>query len=371
MRGQTPDIWIPFGDALSGRYSVTELTVVLHIGAMKTGTSYLQSVMNRNADVLADRGVLWSGDVRSYQRLAVLDLVNSAPAAPQPGGAWTEMTERLLRHPGPTAVVSMEFLSFASDAAVQNAIASLKPARVRVVLGVRDLGRAIPAQWQESTRNRHTWTYGSYLTGLMHYPANETKSGHHFWLRQDWPRILRTWRQYVAEGDLTVMTVPPRGTPAEELWSRFCQAAGIDSTGVDLQGTPNDSLGAASAELMRRLSIEANQRGLSRAEYEPLGTLLGKGVLAHRRGSEPGLVVPEQHRAWVDQRSARLIKDVGEIDPKIVGDLDDLIPRWTIDDLNNTTSTPIKIETDILLDAAIDGLFAFAKQLAAPHDSMD
>ena len=36
-------------------------TIVLHIGAMKTGTSYLQSVLERNKELLDDRGVLWPG----------------------------------------------------------------------------------------------------------------------------------------------------------------------------------------------------------------------------------------------------------------------------------------------------------------------
>ena len=36
-------------------------TIVLRIGATKTGTSYLQSVLERNKELLDDRGALWPG----------------------------------------------------------------------------------------------------------------------------------------------------------------------------------------------------------------------------------------------------------------------------------------------------------------------
>ncbi len=36
-------------------------TVTLHIGAFKTGTSFIQTVLANNKDALAAEGVLWPG----------------------------------------------------------------------------------------------------------------------------------------------------------------------------------------------------------------------------------------------------------------------------------------------------------------------
>ena len=52
-------------------------TVVLHIGAMKTGTSYLQSVLEQDKELLGERGVYWPGASWKDQRLAVQDLLAS------------------------------------------------------------------------------------------------------------------------------------------------------------------------------------------------------------------------------------------------------------------------------------------------------
>ena len=52
-------------------------TIVLHIGAMKTGTSYMQSVLEQDKELLAQRGVYWPGASWKDQRLAVQDLLAS------------------------------------------------------------------------------------------------------------------------------------------------------------------------------------------------------------------------------------------------------------------------------------------------------
>jgi hypothetical protein len=48
--------------------------VYLHIGAPKTGTTYLQEVLFRNRARLAEHGVLYPGDSTAAHYAAVLDL---------------------------------------------------------------------------------------------------------------------------------------------------------------------------------------------------------------------------------------------------------------------------------------------------------
>jgi len=159
-----------------------------------------------------------------------------------------------------------------------------------------------------------------------------------------------------------MMTLPPRGEPADVLWSRFCEATQLDVDGLDLRGAGNESLGAASAELMRRVSQHAQERGLTREQFEPLRTLLGKQILAARRGQEPELVVPTVHRGVVDERTNDLVAGVRAVTPRIVGSLDDLQSQWGDDDPSRTTSAPKSLDQDVLMAAAIDGLIGLSEQ---------
>jgi len=338
---------------------VSSPTVVLHIGAMKTGTSYLQSVLEQDKELLADRGVLWPGASWKDQRVAVQDLLASGRRA-KGIESWEAFAQQLTQHRGPMSLVSMEFLSFAPADVVERGMKSFANCRVRVVLTVRDLGRAIPAQWQESTQNMHDWSYREYLDGLMSYPDRESKAGHHFWVRQDWAQTLRHWQPWVAPEDLVLVTLPASGGPSDMLWHRFCEAAGLDASGFDLDGFENDSLGAVSAELMRRLSAEARDRGLRPPDFQVFKRSLAKRVLAKRKKSEPSIVLPPEHQSWVEDRTRRLIDEVKSIGPVVVGDLDDLSPQWPDRPAGSELSDMDAVTDEQMLEAAIEGFFGMA-----------
>jgi hypothetical protein len=339
-------------------------TIVLHIGAMKTGTSYLQSVLEENKALLVDRGVLWPGTSWKDQRLAAQDLLASGRKGTSDVKLWGPFAEKLLSHRGEMSLVSMEFLSFAPADVVERAMESLAPARVRVVLTARDLGRAIPAQWQESMQNMHDWSYSDYLDGIMSDHSVETKEGRHFWVRQDWATILRNWQPWVQPDDLVFATLPPSGAPTETLWLRFCAAVWIDPQGFDLDGFENDSLGAVSAELMHRVSAEARQRGMKPPEFLIYKRMLAKRVLAKRRRSEPSIVVPPEHREWLEERSRRLVDEVRAVGPRVVGDLDDLVPRWPDRPVGSEAWDMDAIGDSELLSAAVDGLLGMGSAVA-------
>jgi hypothetical protein len=137
--------------------------VVLHIGAVKTGTSFIQTVLGTNADALAEQGALWPGESWADQVQAVHGLRGQGDV---PFERWTALVDQIDRWPGGSAIVSMEFLSLLPAAAVETAMTSLARHRVRVVLTVRDIARAIPAQWQESVQNGFSWPYPEYVDGV-------------------------------------------------------------------------------------------------------------------------------------------------------------------------------------------------------------
>lgn len=90
--------------------------VFLHVGAMKTGTTYLQSLLHANREHLADAGYLRPGGSFAAHSPAVRDALGMAADEQERArlaGRWDRLRARVLRHEGPAAVLSNEFLSFA------------------------------------------------------------------------------------------------------------------------------------------------------------------------------------------------------------------------------------------------------------------
>lgn len=337
-------------------------TVTLHIGAVKTGTSYVQAVLSGNRQLLADRGVCWPGEAWSDQVHAVNGLRG---VKGQPRARWDELVAEIDRWPGPEAVVSMEFLSLMTQDKVDAALDSLARHRVRVVLTARDIGRAVPAQWQESVKNGYSWPYAEYLAGVTGRRPMSSPTGRHFWGKQDWPRMLEQWASRVAAEDLVLAVVPQAGAPRGLLWERFCQAAGLaEPAAFTMPGAVNESIGAASAELMREVMRVADERDAPPLVRRQLKAVLANRVLAAHRPDEQAIVLPEHHRPWAEQRSEDLVARLRTMDVTVVGDLDELLPRWSPSD-GSATSDPSTLDRADVVTAAAVGLVGLAEELAS------
>ena len=333
--------------------------VVLHIGAPKTGTSFIQSVLSNNPELLQTRGVLWPGAAWSDQVRAVEDLRDTDHT----GGSsprWDALVAEIDRFTGSTAVVSMEWLCLGSGDMARRAIASLDQHEVHVVLTLRDLARAIPAQWQESTQNGFGWTYPTFLNQLSGSQPNEKPAGRHFWTNQDWARMAATWAPLVPLGRFSVVTVPPAGASSDLLWTRFCQAAGIAPEGYSLEGWPNESLGAASAEIMRRLQVARRSEPRNPRHKGRLKHRLAKQTLATHRKAEPSLILPPEFYNWTLATSKQLIASVRRNEPTVVGDLDELLPLRPVL-AQGVVTDPGSIDDATLLDAALFGLLGLTR----------
>ena len=84
--------------------------VVLHIGTMKTGTTYLQSMLRANPDALASAGAFYAGTL-GRQSAAVQQLTDRSARRQQ--GPWYRLAAKVAATDG-VAVYSQEFLSFAA-----------------------------------------------------------------------------------------------------------------------------------------------------------------------------------------------------------------------------------------------------------------
>ena len=340
-------------------------TVYLHIGTLKSGTSFLQGVLWFHRELLAEDGVLYPGVERwSEQVDAVRDVLNEERRARShiEVGAWESMCGRILAWPGRSAIMSMELLSLATPDRVERIVASLRPAEVHAVITARDLARVIPSSWQETVQNRQTWSWEQYVEGLTGSDQDNSLPAHRFWRQQDVPRIARSWADVIGADRLHLVVVPRTGAPRDELWRRFAPVVGLDPDAFVAPGhiRGNPAMGAASAEFVRRLNLRLG-KGFDFKTYErSVKQYLSKNTLVHR-ADEERLRLPEQYETWATARATEIIGQLRELDIDVRGDLDELLPEPAAGG-----QPPLTLDESEVAAAGVQAVEALVRSLAEP-----
>ncbi len=298
--------------------------VHLHVGGPKSGTTYLQQVLELNAPVLADAGVLVVGPrldlihaamvVREDRRLSDL------PATAR--DAWARVVSQVREWSGHTAVVSYELFANASAEQARAALADLDGLEVHVVVTARDLGRAISSAWQEQLK----FGVAKPLDGWT--PPGEDAAGSEWgWRTMQPAHVAARWGADLPPERVHVVTVPQDG-PSDELWRRFAQATDlIRVPGLDLGvERANESLGVVEAELLRRVNRSLDGR-ISGGRQKSLWI---RDLLAHRVlapiGREP-IGLTSEHLAEARAQAEAAASAVAAAGYAVHGDLADLQPR--------------------------------------------
>ena len=301
--------------------------VFLHIGAMKTGTKYLQNLMEANAESLGRAGYLfpveggWGEQVLATRD--VLHMVGDPRVRQRSAGRWQRLADRMLAYDGGASIVSMEFLSFARKPGIKRILSSLEGADTHVVLTVRDAARVIPAQWQTSVRNGHTEAWRDFAEHVMAGPEVESDGYKVFRRAQDVETILQRWLAFLPADHIHVVTVPPPTASRTLLWERFASVVGVDpSVCSNPPPSNNESIGQASAGLVRLVNLALGDITVS--ERSTVKTELANRILAMRVSVEPRAATNfalRKFAASANQHSRDAIEAAG-VD--VVGDLDDL-----------------------------------------------
>ena len=300
--------------------------VVLHVGAPKSGTTYLQSILFASADRLAGHGVMIPGKgVGDYARAAraVRNRKQGNGPAMQ---TWRAMLEQVRDHDG-LAVLSGEWFCLTPADLVPrllDQVADLGGAdEVHVVHTTRALEAVVPAAWQETLKLGETWSLGEFTESL----ADDDAERWSWWALQA-DRVLARWSPPVPAERTHVVTVPQTRDDPESLLRRFAGACGFDPAWCDTGAVqPNESLGVEAAELMRRLAPALEARIDFDAahwtdRYRWLRRYLGHELLVPQPGSR--IAMDPEAAAQVAARSDAMATALGEAGYDIIGALDDL-----------------------------------------------
>jgi hypothetical protein len=148
-----------------------------------------------------------------------------------------------------------------------------------------------------------------------------------------------------------VLPLPPPGSPRELLWQRFATLVGLDPDSFDLSATfPNESMGVAEAETLRRINLHLKDddfsRPFDRGVY--IRTFLADERLATRGGERywpTDEIVAECRR-----RAADAVAHVEAAGYDVIGDLHTLLvpdvlePRRSVDSVTEAEVAEVATE---------------------------
>jgi hypothetical protein len=343
---------------------VSRRKVILHVGAPKTGTSYVQDLLFTHRERLAAEGVLYPADRFDAHFLAALDLMELqwGGLEKQAVGAWDRLAEQVRAWEG-TVIVSHEILATATPAQVRRALASFgDDTEVHVLLSARDLVRQVPAEWQENVKHRRVVGYREFLDKITD-PSRRGTLASWFWGVQEVPDIVQRWGATLPPAQVHVVTVPPPDAPRGLLWERFATVFGIDAAtyATDI-GRHNPSLGVPETALIRRINERVNNGVLANEDYRQFV----RELLAHQRLSSrvdsPRLTLPPDVRAWAEDLSETWIGVLKAKGYDVVGSLDDLRPADPATE--SAFADPDAPDEVLVADASLDTIVTLLQEAA-------
>ncbi|HEY2312926.1 MAG TPA: hypothetical protein VGH96_04885 [Streptosporangiaceae bacterium] len=332
--------------------------VFLHIGEPKTGTTFLQQVVWRNRAALTEQGVVLPGHhpqdhFRGSQDLRGIEKLDSDPAGSW-AGEW-EILATQAKQAARAAVISHELFSAADEHQAEQAVKSLQPAEVHVVLTVRDVATLLPAEWQETVKHRNASGWEDWLADVIDRESvSPDRRQWWFWRVHDTLAILDLWARHIPADRVHVITAPPRGSAPGLLWERFAGLLDVDPASVDVtRARANASLGLPEVEFLRRLNQELPAEVPDWFYMWNVKEALAHDALAARPVGAR-LVLPENRLAWASDHADTLIAGLRASGYDIVGDLEDLRPQAA----GEQAVSPADQPAEQVLDAAVQAAAA-------------
>ncbi|MFR9775949.1 hypothetical protein ACL02O_07785 [Micromonospora sp. MS34] len=320
--------------------------VYLHIGAPKTGSTYVQHVLWNNRSGLKRAGILLPGTAKAHDQ-AMTDLRQVYWRDADVRWTWDRLATKARAWPG-DVIISNEGLGAATREQATRAVESLQPAEVHVIVAGRDLWRTFPSTWQQSIRARSAWRFQDFIRAV------ELGKFDTFWDNYTPARMLRRWGDLVPAERRHLVTVPRPGAPHDVLWHRFAGIMNIPDGLCELEApTSNPSLGAAEAEVLRRVNQALGDRYPLRTPYQKVVQRHLVDAVLRQRENGIKFGVGLDKAEWVSDLAEQQIKELQDYPCQIVGNLDELRPAGM-----KQSRTPDELDDGQILETAIETIVA-------------
>lgn len=312
------------------------VSVVLHVGLPKTGTTYLQGMLAENRDRLRAQGVLYPHPAPGAHFRGAVEIRGSAakfgldPDAVC--GTWMALCAEAHRFEG-TTILGHEVLAGATPDQIATALAPLAGLDVRIVISARDLGRQATAHWQEEVKLGHAGSFEAFERDQLRADSGRDLGPDagglrpHFWHAQDWPDALARWTACLDAGVGHLVVAPAPGSAPQELWRRFCAASGVDDSLVSADGRDrplNPSLAAPDIALLRAVNLALGDRLRPAERNRIVKREWAERELTMREGERPR--TPRSLRPLLTEVTERWVEEIRQAGYAVHGDVCELAP---------------------------------------------
>ena len=296
-------------------------SIMLHIGAHKTGTTSLQAALFAASKQLEEQGVInlvADGDetanpaARAVQRLPS----SGSAGAPVDYNVWTTLVRQAQAYPNQLVSISAEAFAVSESLVIKKIVNDLGLDRLQVVITLRPLGKILPSQWQQDLHG--AWLsveFEEWLRQTLKEARPIKKIGplqvpHQFWFRHRHDALLQRWIDAVGRDRITLVVADDqrKSSLLEHFEKLLSLSAGIlTSTGI----TRNQSMTLPEMQIMQRYgelleSSELGKKIVAQSRYHKALRILRK--MRPENENDARLIVP----AWSYERVSEIQHEMVE-----------------------------------------------------------
>jgi hypothetical protein len=343
--------------------------VFLHIGTMKSGSSFIQSACAENREVLEDAGIRYL-DGESLREVSS-DLAKAKREARQRPGAWGRLARKASASAS-SSLISNELLCPIPVRAMRRVVSSVAPHELEVIITVRDITKVVPSHWQERIQNGSLVGWDEFCE-MACTEKRSTETSRKFWRQHDVVRVIHKWLKVLPQDRITIVTVPRPGSNEGVLLERFLAAMGVMNLSMQPASQANKSLGAASAELLLMVNAELSLAvgdQTHQTHQTPnyfVKMVLAKRILAPLATAEPRYALTPQRYEVLRGRAVELAAGIRASGIRIIGDVDEIVPGETAPE----GLQPGEVHGAAMLEAAVHGLVGMCRQMTQDRNELE
>lgn len=232
---------------------------VLHVGPMKTSTTYVQNILHCNREYLRGAGWVYPGKGNN-QQYAIYGICGSdipwvKPAIQAKALQQGHQLIREIEDAKDSVIVSAEALASLSCSGIERLMRMIPPPDT-VVFTHRPLEKLIPSAWQQNLKGGGTDTLSEYSNRIL---SQITLAKGNLYMGYALGDAIERWKS-VVRSRIVLMKVPTEKVDASKTWPLFQKATGIPELKTSNVKEANSSLSMEAANLLRDFNISLRRK---------------------------------------------------------------------------------------------------------------
>lgn len=300
--------------------------LIYHVGTMKSGTTYLQSILQKNKSQLLQNGWRYPGKRLNHQH-AVYDLVpNSVPwgipaSGRRDGKLASGLATQIQKNKKHSIILSAEVLSCLDEEGIKQVVNTFgKPDKV--IFTIRNLSKVIPSAWQQYIKGGGKLSLDKFVSKMESDRSNLDG----MWKIYAYGNQIKLWSKFAP---VSSVVVPDSGAK-ESLADLFFSVLNLNSDKIDFRVKSTDtnlSLGYEIAEILRYLNARHNLTEVDRNFFLKQIVFPKLGKLSSTK-----IKISKKQQAKAADWASEENELVHKFSENIIGDINALILDSNIED---------------------------------------